>query len=48
MTELPRVYWGDTHDNAYTHSRRDVPFGRTLEYAASHLDFYAAAYYTAR
>ena len=42
-----RILWGDTHDNTYTHGRQDPPMDEVLGYAASHLDFYAGAYYTA-
>ena len=44
--EVHRVFWGETHDNTCQHDD-----GRTaaesIAKAATHLDFYAAAYYTA-
>ncbi|OGV73457.1 MAG: hypothetical protein A3K19_28715 [Lentisphaerae bacterium RIFOXYB12_FULL_65_16] len=42
-----RVYWGETHDNTYQFSDAPVSIEESLARAASHLDFYAAAYYTA-
>lgn len=46
------VYWGESHDNTYqfpTHVAGHEPphIVTALERAATHLDFYAAAYYTA-
>jgi len=42
-----RIFWGDTHDNVY--QRRDCPVTpeQNMQFARSHLDFYAPAYYTA-
>ena len=47
-----KIYWGEAHDNTYqleSHlAGNEPPHAVTaLERAASHLDFYAAAYYTA-
>jgi hypothetical protein len=47
-----RLFWGETHDNTYQfpdHRAGEKPprLVTALERAASHLDFYAAAYYTA-
>jgi len=42
-----RVYWGETHDNVYQYGRQTPPMDEVLREAAEHLDFYAAAYYTA-
>jgi len=47
-----RVFWGESHDNTYqfpNHRAGANPphIVRALERAATHLDFYAAAYYTA-
>ena len=46
------LFWGETHDNTYqfpNHLAGEAParIATALERAASHLDFYAAAYYTA-
>ena len=41
-----QVYWGESHDNTYQFSTAS-PIEEVLQRAASHLDFYAAAYYTA-
>lgn len=46
------LYWGETHDNTYqfpNHTAGAAPphIATALERAATHLDFYAAAYYTA-
>ena len=40
------TYWGETHDNSYQFPDPDFAIERCIERAASHLDFYAAAYYT--
>ncbi|MBN1838367.1 MAG: DUF3604 domain-containing protein [Spirochaetales bacterium] len=42
-----RLYWGESHDNTYQFASMSTPVEEVLERAASHLDFYAAAYYTA-
>jgi hypothetical protein len=42
-----RVFWGEAHDNTYQLEDRSLPINENLTLAASHLDFYAAAYYTA-
>jgi len=53
MTSRPyRLFWGETHDNTYqfpNHRAGHQPprIAVSLQRAASHLDFYAAAYYTA-
>ena len=40
------IYWGESHDNTYQTSKMPAPIDEVLRRAASHLDFYAAAYYT--
>ena len=52
MTDY-RLFWGEAHDNTYqfnTHRAGQEPsyIAMALERAAAHLDFYAAAYYTAQ
>jgi hypothetical protein len=42
-----RVFWGEAHDNTYQFSSMPVSIDEVYRRAASHLDFYAAAYYTA-
>ena len=42
-----RVFWGEGHDNTYQFAALPVPIDEVYARAASHLDFYAAAYYTA-
>jgi len=42
-----RIFWGETHHNTYTTEPLFVAMDKVLQTAASHLDFYAAAYYTA-
>jgi hypothetical protein len=39
------LYWGETHDNTYQAPDPDFSMDRHLAAAASHLDFYSAAYY---
>ena len=46
MKEL-HVYWGEAHDNTYQFAANPVPIEEVYRRAADHLDFYAAAYYTA-
>ena len=41
-----RVYWGEAHDNTYQFADLPVPIEEVYRRAASHLDFYATAYYT--
>ena len=41
------IYWGEAHDNTYQFVTLHWPIEESLRRAASHLDFYAAAYYTA-
>ena len=43
-----QLYWGETHDNTYQFEPQLLPIEETLTRAASHLDFYTAAYYTSR
>jgi len=43
-----KVFWGDLHDNPYQTDTPPVPPRKTMEYARSHLDFYAPAYYVAQ
>ena len=47
-----QIFWGETHDNTYQFPNHRVGhepshIRSALERAATHLDFYAAAYYTA-
>ena len=42
-----RLFWGESHDNTYQFASMTAPMQEVLKRAASHLDFYAAAYYTA-
>ena len=46
MTDY-QIYWGENHDNTFQFAKRPTDMAETLKRAASHLDFYAAAYYTA-
>jgi len=41
------IYWGEAHDNTYQFVEMKWPVEESLRRAATHLDFYAAAYYTA-
>ncbi len=41
------IYWGEAHDNTYQFAETVIPIEESLRRARSHLDFYAAAYYTA-
>ena len=41
------VFCGEAHDNTYQFPTLSVPMEEVLDRAAAHLDFYAAAYYTA-
>ena len=41
------LFWGESHDNTYQFAEPTTPMQDVLARAASHLDFYAAAYYTA-
>ncbi len=41
------IYWGDTHDNVGQRPDCPVSMARNMALAASHLDFYAPALYTA-
>ena len=48
-----RIFWGESHDNTYQFATRQAeaeptPILTALERARAHLDFYAAAYYTAQ
>lgn len=43
-----RIYWGDSHHNCYTSQVQIPPVSEVLAFAATHLDFYAGAYYTPR
>lgn len=40
-----KIYWGETHDNTYQFAEMVTPIEESFRRAASHLDFYAAAYY---
>ena len=42
-----KVYWGEAHDNTYQFASAPVPIEAVYQRARDHLDFYAAAYYTA-
>ena len=46
MDEKYRIFWGESHDNTYTVDPPPAPIGEVIGRAASHLDFYSAAYYT--
>ena len=46
MTQQYRIFWGETHDNIYQFEQLPVPLEEVYARAASHLDFYAVAYYT--
>ncbi len=41
------VFWGEAHDNTYQFASMPVSIEEVYRRAKSHLDFYAAAYYTA-
>ena len=41
------LFWGETHDNTYQFSEMPFPLEASVRRARAHLDFYAAAYYTA-
>ena len=41
-----RIFWGEAHDNTYQFDVLSAPMDEVCRRAASHLDFYAAAYYT--
>ncbi len=41
------IYWGESHDNTYQFAETVIPIEESMRRARSHLDFYAAAYYTA-
>lgn len=40
------IYWGEAHDNTYQFPEQNASFEEVCRRAATHLDFYAAAYYT--
>ena len=40
-----KIFWGDTHDNVYQHRDWPVTPEQNMQFARSHLDFYAPAYY---
>ena len=42
-----KIFWGEAHDNTYQFATMPVSIEEVYRRAASHLDFYAAAYYTA-
>lgn len=42
---MNKLYWGETHDNTFQAPDPDFSLDRHLAAAASHLDFYSAAYY---
>ena len=42
-----KIYWGETHDNIFPGRKPSVSVEENFAIAASHMDFYAAAYYTA-
>ncbi len=49
LTRHPmHIYWGELHDNTYQYDNLPFPFEESVRRARSHLDFYGAAYYTAR
>ena len=41
------IYWGESHDNTYQFPSATENIEEVLRRASTHLDFYAAAYYTA-
>ncbi|NQT52828.1 hypothetical protein HQ576_12290, partial [bacterium] len=41
------IFWGEAHDNTFQYAAMPAPFDEVVRRARSHLDFYAAAYYTA-
>jgi hypothetical protein len=45
--EKYEYFWGESHDNTYQFSGKSSAIDDVLSRAASHLDFYASAYYTA-
>jgi len=42
------IFWGDTHDNIFSSYPLPASLTGIFRTAASHLDFYAPAYYTAK
>ncbi len=40
------IFWGDTHQNTYTHGPQLPSMDETLSFASTYLDFYTGAYYT--
>ena len=42
-----RIFWGETHHNTHQVGMTPEKYDEILSNAASHLDFYSAAYYTA-
>ena len=47
MAQPYRIFWGEAHDNTYQYDTLPAPIDEVIRRAAGHLDFYAAAYYTA-
>ncbi|TFG67009.1 MAG: DUF3604 domain-containing protein, partial [Anaerolineales bacterium] len=41
-----QIFWGETHQNTYTHGQQIPSMDETLTFAKSYLDFYTGAYYT--
>jgi hypothetical protein len=46
VDEKYRIFWGESHDNTYTVDPPPAPIDEVIDRAASHMDFYSAAYYT--
>jgi hypothetical protein len=47
MSQEYALFWGESHDNIFQFADAHAPVEEVLRRAASHLDFYASAYYTA-
>jgi hypothetical protein len=47
VTEDYQVFWGETHHNTHQRAVVTTPFAEIVKRARGHLDFFAAAYYTA-
>lgn len=46
MDDRYTIFWGETHDNTFTVDPPPASIAEVMRRAASHLDFYSAAYYT--
>ena len=47
MNQNYTIFWGDTHHNTYQGYQQDPPLSAIMSYAATCMDFYTGAYYTA-